>query len=393
MFKVIAASFDVELSDRVATALDGLASVLRSDPDPHTLREAVERTRPDLLLMDTGDGGSGADLASTLAGLREADDDHALIAVGDENAAALVLSAVRAGARDFLSRDLPPEDLRKVLVTYLGRAPRRERPSAGTMTGVIRGQPGDGGSLLAINYAVMRASQGHDVLLIDCTLPASEAGAALDVKFTYTLRDAIQDLSRLDRTLLSSTLARHPASGLYVLPLAIGGEDISDLTPSAILSLLLVARGLFGETILDAGGIRHGGLLTEMLQSTSDLFMVTTQKFTAVKSCKELLAQLALAPNILESTTLVVDDYDEGIGLNEEQIAAAIGLPRSRRLPAARSALVNSLNRGKPLVLSEPRHPYVRALGKLVPAGAATPQKAAPAKRRGPSFLARLVPG
>jgi len=60
MFKVIAASFDVELSDRVATALDGLASVLRSDPDPHTLREAVERTRPDLLLMDTGDGGSGA---------------------------------------------------------------------------------------------------------------------------------------------------------------------------------------------------------------------------------------------------------------------------------------------------------------------------------------------
>jgi pilus assembly protein CpaE len=348
-----------------------------------------------LVLIDIDSAtGMPADLPKTVMALHDVDPDHAVIAIGDETAAQAVLMAIRAGARDFVSRDSSVEQLLSSVAGHLGRAPRRDKAETGNLTGVIGGESAAGGSAFAINYAVARALQKHDVLLIDCNLPSTEAGAALDLDFTYTIRDALQDLSRLDRTLLTSTLARHGPSGVHVLPLALAGEDIGDLTPSAIVSMLRVLRGLFGETIINIGGIRHAGLLTELLSSATRLYLVLNQKFTTLKSCKELLTQLAPSPETMQRVTVIVDDYHDEITLTEQQITAAMGLTHSARLPAARAALVNALNRGKPLVLAEPRHVYARAIGKL--AGVAKkppPPIVVPERRKMGRFIGRLVPG
>jgi pilus assembly protein CpaE len=326
--------------------------------------------------------------------LHDVDPDHAVIAIGDETMAQSVLMAIRAGARDFVSRDSSVEQLLSSVAGHLGRAPRRDKVETGNLTGVIGGESAAGGSSFAINYAITRAMQKQDVLLIDCNLPATEAGAALDLDFSYTIRDALQDLTRLDRTLLTSTLSRHGPSGVHVLPLALAGEDIGDLTPSAIVSMLRVLRGLFGETIINIGGIRHAGLLSELLSSASRLYLVLNQKFTTLKSCKELLTQLAPSPETMQRITLIVDDYHDEITLTEQQIAAAMGLTQSARLPAARAALVNALNRGKPLVMAEPRHPYARAVGKIA---GGTPKQAraiiVPEPRKSSRFIGRLVQG
>jgi pilus assembly protein CpaE len=395
MFKCAIATFDNALSNRLLAVLDGIADLVRIDPDLPSLLDAVTAIKPDLVLIDIDSAtGMPADLAKTVIALHDIDPDHAVIAIGDETMAHAVLMAIRAGARDFVSRDSSVEQLLSSVAGHLGRAPRRDKTEAGTLTGVIGGESAAGGSSFAINYAVTRAIQKHDVLLIDCNLPSTEAGAALDLDFAYTIRDALQDLSRLDRTLLTSTLSRHAPSGLSVLPLALAGEDIGDLTPSAILSLLRVMRGLFGETVINIGGIRHAGLLKELLQTASRLYLILNQKFTTLKSCKELLTQLSPPAETLQRLTLIVDDYHDEITLTEQQIAAAMGLTQSARLPAARASLVNALNRGKPLVLAEPRHPYARAVGKL----AGAPKKPAPApvaaeRRKVGRFIGRLVPG
>jgi pilus assembly protein CpaE len=395
MFKCAIATFDTALSNRLLSVLDGIADLVRSDPDLPSLLDAVASTKPDLVLIDIDSAtGMPVDLPKTVLALHDVDPDHAVIAIGDETMAQSVLMAIRAGARDFVSRESSVEQLLSSVAGHLGRAPRRDKAETGNLTGVIGGESAAGGSSFAINYAVNRAMQKHDVLLIDCNLPSTEAGAALDLDFTYTIRDALQDLSRLDRTLLTSTLARHNPSGVHVLPLALAGEDIGDLTPSAIVSMLRVMRGLFGETIINIGGIRHAGLLTELLSSATRLYLVLNQKFTTLKSCKELLTQLAPSPETMKRVTLIVDDYHDEITLTEQQITAAMGLTHSARLPAARAALVNALNRGKPLVLAEPRHPYTRAIGKIagVPK---TPPRAVivPERRKMGRFMGRLVPG
>jgi pilus assembly protein CpaE len=396
MFKCAIATFDTALSNRLLAVLDGMADLVRADPDLDSLIRVVSASKPDLVLIDIDSAtGMPDDLPKTVIALHDVDPDHAVIAIGDETMAQSVLMAIRAGARDFVSRDSSVEQLLSSVAGHLGRAPRRDKAETGNLTGVIGGESAAGGSSFAINYAVTCGLQKHDVLLIDCNLPSTEAGAALDLDFTYTIRDALQDLSRLDRTLLTSTLSRHGPSGVHVLPLALAGEDIGDLTPSAIVSMLRVMRGLFGETIINIGGIRHAGLLTELLQSATRLYLVLNQKFTTLKSCKELLTQLGPSPETLQRVTLIVDDYHDEITLTEQQITAAMGLTHSARLPAARAALVNALNRGNPLVLAEPRHPYARAIAKiagtpkLLPSAIVVPERRKVTRR----FFGRLAPG
>src|SRR3546814_20151699 len=113
-------------------------------------------------------------------------------------------------------------------------------------------------SLHAVNFAVLRAKAEPDAMLIDCTLPLSPVSAALDLKLGYTIGDALQDAERLDRTLLQSALARHPGSGLRILPLAAAPADTVDhLSPDSILTLVSRPRYFFTDSNVHTRGVER----------------------------------------------------------------------------------------------------------------------------------------
>lgn len=365
MFRLIVASSDTALAARLIGPLEGVAAIIRSAPETAALLELCRKAAPDLVLIDADPiDGFGNLLGEAMREVASADPEALVVVLGDEGDARSVLRAIRAGAADVIDREAAGDDLRSQIVRHLTGAPRGDAAGAGALTLVMSGQPG-GEGLFALNLAVLRAKARGEGLLIDGALPSSEAGAALNVPLTYTIRDAVQDLPRLDRTLLSSALGQHASSGLHLLPLAVAGEEVHDIAPDGIASMLLVLRAMFGEVVLNVGGIRHPGLLTEFTRTAARIYLVAPQKFTAVKACRDLLVQIAPNPQVLDRITLVVEDHMPGITLSEEQMRDALGLRRSVRLPAARVELINALNTGRPLVLDQPRAAYSRALERL----------------------------
>jgi len=390
MFRIVAATTDTPLAAGLIAALDGAAAIIRSAPETPSLAELCGKAKPDLILLDADPiEGFGTALTEAVRAVGAADPDAPIIVLGDEGDARSVLRAIRAGAADVIDRGSDREALRSQLGPHLAGAPRGDSGGSGTMTLVLSGQPG-GEGLFAVNLAVLRSKAAGGALLVDGALPSSEAGAALNVPLNYTIRDAAQDLSRLDRTLLSSALGHHVASGLHILPLAVAGEEVHDITPETIASMLLVLRALFGEVVLNAGGIRHPGLLDEFVRAAGRIYLVAPQKFTAVKACRDLLVQIGPNAQMLDRVTLVVEDHMPGIGLTEEQMREALGVPRSVRLPAARVELINALNAGRPLVLEQPRAPYSRALEKLAAEGVSAPKPAVRPASRGVGLFGRL---
>lgn len=390
MFRIVAATTDTALAAGLIAALEGTAAIIRSAPETSPLAELCGKAKPDLILLDADPvEGFGTALTEAVRAVAAADPDAPVIVLGDEGDARSVLRAIRAGAADVIDRDGDREALRSQLGLHLAGAPRGDTGGSGTMTLVLSGQPG-GEGLFAVNLAVLRAKAAGGALLIDGALPSSEAGAALNVPLNYTMRDAAQDLSRLDLTLLSSALGHHVASGLHILPLAVAGEEVHDIAPDAIVSMLLVLRALFGEVVLNAGGIRHPGLLDEFVRAAGRIYLVAPQKFTAVKACRDLLVQIGPNAQMLDRVTLVVEDHMPGIGLTEEQMREALGVRRSVRLPAARVELINALNAGRPLVLEQPRAPYSRALEKLAAEGVSAPSLATRPASRGLGLFGRL---
>ncbi len=315
--------------------------------------------------------------------------------LGDSGDAQAVLAAIRAGASDFLDRNSDGDQLRGELQRHLTAAASRAPRDSGQLTSIIAAQPGSGEGLFAANLAALRALRNRDTLLVDCSLPASDAAAALNLDCHYTLGSAFHDLRRLDRMLLNSALARHGGSGLQVLPLSLPGEDLAGLTADRVLSVLSVLRGLFKEIVLLVSGLSYEALLFQAIDAASRCFLVTTQKFTAVKDCNELLRGLQIDGETLQRITLAIDDYHGEITLDEAQMLSALGLRRAVRLPPARVELINALNVGEPLALSRPRSPYGRALKRLAAYGATEPARPAASERgkaRG-GLLGRLLPG
>ncbi|MDE2514839.1 MAG: hypothetical protein KGL12_02320 [Rhodospirillales bacterium] len=371
MFRILAATADVSLTDRMITALDGLAVVVRVDPNPASVRDSVASVRPDLVALEMD--GRAALAATTLGLIRElvdADPARPVIAIGGEANATLVLQAVRAGARDFIDRDSGSETLRGQIGGQLSRAARGAPQPSGKLTVITSGQPNDGEAQFAINYAVLRARSAADVLLIDFGLPASEAGPSLDLDPTYTIRDAIQDSIRLDRTLLATALSRHGASGLSILPLATGPGAVGDLNTGSILSLLATLRTIFAEVVVNLAGHRHPALVGELFGNASAFFLLTRQSLPSLKACRDLLAPLPLTADTGGRLILAVADFDATITMTTQQISSTLGVSRIVKLPPAHAALSNAINKGVPLVLDQPRHPYSRALAGLAGATA-----------------------
>lgn len=396
MQRILVASLDTVFPIRCSQALGGQVEVERLEPTLPALRALRGRLPPDLLVLDNDrELGLGGSLNEAIRLLREGEVDCPLAVLGDSGDAQAVLAAIRAGAADFLEREGDGEGLRVELQRHLAAAANRAPREAGRLTSVIAAQPNSGEGLFAANLAALGAAAQRDTLLIDCSLPQSDACAALNLDCQYTLGSAFHDLRRLDRLLLNSALARHGGSGLRVLPLAFPGEDLSGLTADRILSVLSVLRGLFQEVVLLLSGLEQEALLFQAIDGADRCYLVTTQKFTAVKAAKEMLGQLEIDPDTLQRATLVIDDYSNEIALDEAQMLTALGLRRAVRLPPARVELVNALNLGEPLALSRPRSPWSRAVKRLAEQAAPLPQRRSPGEPSGTrrsGLFGRLLP-
>ncbi len=370
--QILFATFDGNLVNRLSAVLDGDVIVNRVDPDAFSLRDAVQWITPDVLMFDADTAPEAGDdfLAATRA-LTESSAHCHVVAIGDEANSTVVLTAMRAGARDFLDRTIKDTELKNKFALYRDhireRIARRPDSDQARLTLIASGRPGDGSELFAINHACLRAKAGGDVLLIDLSFGVSEAATALDVTINYTLSNVVNDMARLDRTLLFAALAQHEESGLYVLPLNASNSDRQEVAPNDLLPMIATLRGMFSEVILHASAMRTNVLFSDFLREANVFYLIATQRLTAVRACLDMLSRHDPAAQLRNHITLVVDEYQREISLSDQQMARTLGLRHAVRVPYARAALLDSLNKGVPLVIEEATGAYARAMRALVP--------------------------
>jgi len=376
-------SADPDLRERLAEAFGPRATVTRL-PDREELLRELAVLKPSLVLVDVGGQQPTEAIRKAADAAQAADAGLEVVALGDASNANLVITALRAGAVDFVDRSGEPAQLREQVLQRVATVPLPERGAPGDFTVVLGAGASATAGLFATNLAVLRAKAAGEGLLIDCAMPQPEADAALDLSPAYGLADAVRDLDRLDRTLLGSALAVHEASGLRLMPLAGRPDDETSLSPEHVLDALRTVRPLFRETVLYLGGVRHPQILAAVAAAATRLCLVAPQTYTAVRDAKALLDAIPTDLGARARTVLVVEEYSDDIALTDVQMRQTLGLASSVRLPAARAELLNSLNVGRPLVLDAPACAYARALQSLA-------DVQPPSERR--PFWARLKEG
>src|ERR1022692_4282104 len=187
----------------------------------------IRKTRgfaPDVILVDIAADG----ITSTLRAielLHQEIPDAAVFAVGPMTQPQLIVSAMRAGVREYIERPTSTTDLLEAFIrlTATRRKPGRES-SRGNVFTIVNAKGGSGATTVAVNLALALQSIHHSTALVDLA-PLGHCALHLNLKPTFTVSDAITNLHRLDSSLLDSFMARHDR-GLQILagagtPLAI----------------------------------------------------------------------------------------------------------------------------------------------------------------------------
>lgn len=318
-----------------------------------------------------------------------------VVGLGVDNNPALVLAAMRSGARDFfvLRRD---EANIAALVGKLLRRTSTAVPSVrgkqGVLATVLSAHPHDGIAFMAEHLACAcqeRLRLKERVLLLDLATPAGASSVFLNLSPTYGVLDAINDVHRCDATLIETAFPKHE-SGLYVLslPEELLGRPHIDSDP--LLRLIAVLRGLFACVVLAVDGFTSLDVLRAVLAQSDRTLLVTDQSILKSRHNKYLLRALRGEDSPMDRVGLVIDQYRHRLGLEPESLAELLGLPLLATLGANAASRIQAMNSGESLFKINPKDPYVIEMRRLATAliTGAPVESAEPAASK--SLLGRL---
>ncbi len=280
--------------------------------------------------------------------------------------------ALRAGVRDVLPPDATAPDLRAAFERALQTASRM-RTNLTTDTGsdtphsriitVVSPKGGSGKTTVASNLAVGLASGAPGaVVLVDLDLQFGDVASVLRLNPEASILDVAR-ASRLDATVLKAFLTPHP-SGLYTLCAPESPAAAEEVGVERVAAVLQLLTDQFRYVIVDTGAGLSEHTLTA-LESSTDILCLCSMDVPSVRGLRKELEALDLLGMVTQRRHLVLNRADARVGLDADDIEAAVGLPVDVAVPSSR-AVPLSMNQGSPVLESDARSPVGRQMTALV---------------------------
>lgn len=299
--------------------------------------------------------------------LRASSPECAILAVSSSTDGQLILKAMRAGAKEFLTQPVGLEELLLALERIAGQrgAGGQGRARGCKILAIAGATGGVGATSLAVNLGCALAMRDpNSVALIDLDLALGDADVFLDTIPDYTIVDVVQNISRLDFQLLRRSMTKH-SSGLYLLPRPIQLQDISLVTPDDLQRVFGLLKATFSHVIIDVSKA-YNRVDMAALQIAHEVLLVTQLDLPCLRNVVRLLASFEAVEGLKEKVQIVVNR----IGLDNGHISLkkareTIGRDIYWRLPNDYRVMVEMRNNGVPLAEQAPRSPITQAIVAL----------------------------
>lgn len=364
-------------------ALGQLGQVTVVALDESALNERIQASAPRSVFLDFS--GSQTLRSTRLATSLKRDwPELLLIGTGHANEAQTTLAALRAGVDDFFDIDGPTSEALPVLQDLMARrqtvrSAASQPQTKGRTVALLGARAGLGVSTLACNLTALlqaqrtavhgrtpgRSAQRQGVALLDLGLPARDDLLYLGLKSEFSFVDGVQNLHRLDPTLLHTALAQHE-SGAAVLPLPSSLAQIRGISHAESVSLIQRLTEFFDVQIADLGGFTSVDFVAQVARSADKIWVVCDQSIGGIVSTAALLHELRDHDVNLQQVSLVVNKFEPFVNLTALDIANQLGLPLAHVLPARASALLAASCQGHLLARTARNDPYVTAVDQMV---------------------------
>ena len=165
----------------------------------------------------------------------------------------LLLEAMRCGVQDFLPKPVDPDTLKEMLSRFLQDSESRDHSSMDRLIVVMGSKGGVGATTVAVNLGVQLSTFARKrVALLDFARPLGTAHLLLDLHPKFSVRDAVDNMDRLDSHFFAGLLTRHKTK-LEVLGGATQPEEWQTIAVPPLERVVNVAQNNFDVVLLDMG--------------------------------------------------------------------------------------------------------------------------------------------
>jgi len=269
-----------------------------------------------------------------------------IFAVGSMAQPQAIVSAMRAGAREYIERPTTTTDLLEAFVrlTASQRKVEREGPRGKVFT-VVNAKGGSGATTTAVNLALALHAAHGNVALMDIA-PLGHAALHMNLKPQFTVTDAIRNLHRLDSSLLESFMTRHN-DGLQLLA-GVNVPVAVEPATAEFARLFDLLVGHFRYVVVDASS--RVDATTRLVCNLSETVLLVAHADVASLWSATRIQQYLGETGGRERVRLVLNRFRKIAGFTEADAEAAAGVKLLWKIPNHYVAVSGAIDRGVPLM-------------------------------------------
>lgn len=272
-----------------------------------------------------------------------------IFAVGTMNDPSVIVAAMRAGAREYLERDAAAESFTDALKRYsIASSKVRSASNRARILVVSNAKGGAGATTVAVNTAIALENSHGRAVLVDLALLGHTA-LHLNVRPAFGIADALQNLHRMDSSLLQSFLT--PCKG--GLQLLAGPQQPLQLAPSAgeLARLFDLLISNFQYVIVDCSN-RTDNLFRMVADLSNAVLLVAQADVVSLWSAARVHSFLEQGTG-RDRVHLVVNRFKKIPGLSDDDLHRVTNCKLLWKLPNSFHSVAPAIDKGNPIAFNE----------------------------------------
>ena len=330
-----------------------------------TAEETVQKAKalqPDIVLLDLNlpdmDGFATTEILSVEVPF------SGIILMGSRSGHVDLRKAMLAGAKDYIVKPFPSEELFNAINQVYASTKRRrvdaKKMRDGKVITVFSPRGGVGKTVLSTNLGVALAAidTSCKVAIVDCNLQFGDVAMALNIMPKASISDMVTDIEHLDERVLSRYMVNYKEN-LHVLPAPFKPEKAESITAHHLTSIINLLKKHYHYIIIDTAPV-FNDIILGIMDITDLLLLLSVPDIMTTKNIRLSLETLNTLGYPQEKIVLVLNRANSKSGLSLIELEDSLHSKFKVILPNDGRLVLSSINRGIPFITTDPNSSLAR---------------------------------
>lgn len=331
---------------RALTSLPQIRIVAELE-EPSMFAQAVAQFPAELLVADLDP--NPPLVIECLKQLQDAAPEMPIFALSSQSDGAVVLSAMRAGIREYLLKPLNVEEFEQALGRCVVSQSKGREP--GKLISVMGSAGGVGSTTIATNLAVELSElvgPQQKVAIVDLDFRFGHVATLLDVHGQFTVADLCSTPEELDPQMVKKALVEH-SSGVLVLRRPHSFAQAEMITAAHCANVLTTLQQMCAYVVVD-GPTRHDPGGRSVLDAADYCFFIIQLLVTSVRNADRVIQELAVQGFNTDRISFVCNRLGrESAHLEVDQVETILNRKIFATINDDWKSVSSSINIGQPL--------------------------------------------